>query len=128
MKMLIAFLLLCVAGASADAQTIYIDTRLPNAHPMKKELVAKLQKWGKVTIVNLPEQAELILLLDQTGRLDCSFNTACGNRGSVVLRNRLTGDELWSEEKGGAWQMSGWSAGAVGRKLGDDLVKFLKQR
>jgi len=78
--------------------------------------------------VNLPEQAQLILQLDQAGRLDCSFNTACGNRGSAVLKDRLTGDELWSEENGGAWQMSGWSRAAVWRKLGDELVKFLSKR
>jgi hypothetical protein len=126
MKSLITFLLICVLAAGADAQTIYIDTRLPNAHPTKTELVAKLQKSGKVTLVNLPDQADLILILDQTERLWSGGGN--GNRGRVILKDRRTGEEMWSEEKGGGWQMSGWSAGSVGRKLGDDLLKFLKQR
>jgi len=36
-------------AVSAVPKSICIDTRLPNAHPMKKELLEKLRKWGKVT-------------------------------------------------------------------------------
>jgi hypothetical protein len=131
MKTVIASLLLCVLAAHGQ-QSLYIDTHLPNSHPLKKELADKLKQSGKVVIVTLPEKADLILDLEQTGRgvSSCSgsifFSGACGNRGRAVLKNRQTGDELWSEEKGGARQMSGWSAGMVGRKLGDDVVRFLK--
>jgi hypothetical protein len=130
MKTLIVFPLLLVLAAQAQ-QSLYIDTQLPNSHPLKKELADKLKQSGKVMIVLLPEKADLILDLEQTGRgvSACSgsiiFPAACGNRGRAVLKNRQTGEELWSEESGGPWQMSGWSAGMVGRKLGNDLVKFL---
>jgi hypothetical protein len=130
MRTLGAFLLLCGITVGATAQGIYLDTHLPNAHPMKRELLEKLHKWGKATIVNLPEQADLILQLDQTDKLGglASPWTVRGNAGCAVLKDRRTGEELWSETKGGAWQMSGWSTATVGKKLGDDLVKFLKQR
>ena len=122
----LVFALALLGSAMAQApKSIYIDTRLPNAHPMKKELLDKLRGWGKITVVNLPEQGDLILQLDQTERLLSGGGN--GNRGRAVLKDRLTGEELWSEEKGGGWQMSGWSAGAVGGKLGSDLVKFLSK-
>jgi len=113
-------------------QSLYVDTNLPNAHPLKRELIEKLKRSGRVTIVTLPEKADLILILDQTGRSlgACAsiwLHSECGHRGRVVLRSRQTGEEMWSEEKGGGLQWSGWSDTKVGRKLGDDLVKFLSQ-
>ena len=122
---------LFVLGAQGQ-QNLYVDTNLPNAHPLKRELVEKLKHSGRVTIVTLPENADLILILDQTGRSlgTCAsiwLQSECGHRGRLVLRNRQTGEEMWSEEKGGAWQWSGWSDTKVGRKLGNDLVKFLSQ-
>jgi hypothetical protein len=133
-------LLGAISIASAQTQgallgeplNIYIDTHLPNSHPLKKELVKKLIRSGKVVLVTLPEKADLILDLDETGRglSQCASiwnQSNCGNRGRAVLKSRQTGQELWSEEKGGAWQMSGWSGGSVGKKLGEDLVKFLSK-
>ena len=127
---MVALLLLPVLAAGAHAQSIYLDTHLPTAHPMKREFLQKLHQWGNATIVNLPEQADLILQLDQTDKLGglASVWTVRGNAGCAVLKDRRTGEELWSETKGGAWQMSGWSTAAVGKKLGDDLVKFLAKR
>ena len=129
-RTLIVFPLL-VLGAQGQ-QNLYVDTNLPNAHPLKRELVGKLKQSGRVTIVTLPEKADLILILDQTGRSlgTCAsiwLQSECGHRGRLVLRNRRTGEEMWGEEKGGAWQWSGWSDTKVGRKLGNDLVKFLSQ-
>jgi hypothetical protein len=130
MKTLMAVLLLCVLSAHGK-QSLYIDTHLSNSHPLKRELIEKLKQSGTVMIVTLPDKADLILDLEQTGRSlgMCAggilFSSACGHRGRVVLKSRQTGEELWSEEKGGAWQWSGWSAGTVGRKLGEDVVRFL---
>jgi|HubBroStandDraft_4_1064222.scaffolds.fasta_scaffold116804_1 hypothetical protein len=70
---------------------------------MKKELLEKLRGCGKVTVVNLPQQADLVLQLDQTERLLRGGGN--GNRGRAVIKDRLTGDGLWSDEKGGRWQM-----------------------
>jgi hypothetical protein len=103
-------------------QTIYIDTP-PDAQPIKVEIVKKLQNWGEVKIVTLPEQADIILQMVQSEKLNMS--TGSGNRGSVVLKNRRTGEDMWSQSRGGAWSMRGWSNAAIGKKLGDDLIKFL---
>jgi hypothetical protein len=135
MKTLMAFPLLFVSMALGQ-QSLYINSPLPNSHPLKKELVEKLKQSGKVVIVTLSEKADLILDLEQSGRgvRSCNGNianvilsSACGNRGKAVLKSRQTGEELWSEEKGGPYQWSGFSAAKVGRKLGDDLIKFLSQ-
>jgi hypothetical protein len=107
---------------SVTPLSIYIDAP-PDAQPIKKEILAKLRSWGEITIVNLPEQSDLILQLDQSGKLNALSGS--GNRGSVVLKNRRTGEELWAESRGGAWSMRGWSNASVGRKLGDDLIQFL---
>lgn len=128
--MLIAFSLLFVLTAQGQ-QGLYIDTHLPDSHLLKKKLIEKLNQSRMVTIVTLPDKADLVLDLEQTGRSlgMCAggifFSSACGHRGRVVLKSRLTGEELWGEEKGGAWQMSGWSDAKVGRQLGNDLIKFL---
>src|SRR5580658_2145483 len=117
-RALIAFPLLVLAAQGQ--QSLYVDTNLPNAHPLKRELVEKLKQSGRVTIVTLPEKADLILILEQTGRSlgACAsiwLHSECGHRGRVVLRNRQTGEEMWSEEKGGGMQWSGWSDTKVGR-------------
>jgi hypothetical protein len=131
MKTLMALLLLSVLAAHGQ-QSLYIDTTLPNAHPLKKELVDKLKQSGKVKIVTLPEKADLVLDLEETGRSLGTCTTGifvdCGHRGRALLKNRQSGEELWSEEKGGGWQWSGWSAGMVGRKLGNDLNKYLAEQ
>src|ERR1035437_2280064 len=131
MKTLTAFLLLSVLAAYGQ-QSLYIDTTLPNAHPLKKELVDKLKQSGKVKIVTLPEKADLVLDLEETGRslgtCTAGIFVDCGHRGRAVLKSHHSGEELWSEEKGGGWQWSGWSAAAVGRKLGNDLSKFLAEQ
>lgn len=107
---------------ASRAQSIYIDAP-PDAAPIKKQILAKLHAWGEISTVNLPEQADLILELQQSGKLN--VGSGSGNRGSVVLKNRRTGEELWTESRGGGWSMRGFSNAAVGRKLGDDLIKFL---
>lgn len=106
------------------AQSIYIDAP-PDAAPIKKQIREKLQAWGEISVVNLPEQADLILELVQSGKLN--LGSGSGNRGSVVLKNRRTGEELWTQSRGGGWSMRGFSNAAVGRKLGDDLINFLSK-
>jgi hypothetical protein len=131
MKKLMAVLLLSVLAAYGQ-HSLYIDTNLPNAHPLKRELMDKLQRSGKVKLVTVPEKADLILSLEETGRslgtCTAGIFVDCGHRGRAVLKSRHSGEELWSEEKGGGWQWSGWSAAAVGRKLGNDLSNFLAEQ
>lgn len=67
----------------------------------------------------------MILELEQSEKLNVFSGS--GDRGSVILKNRRTGEELWTESRGGGWSMRGWSNAAVGRKLGDDLINFLSK-
>ena len=112
------------AHTASHAQSIYIDAP-PDAAPIKKQILAKLQAWGEISVVNLPEQADLILELVQSGKLNVFSGS--GDRGSVVLKNRRTGEELWTESRGGGWSMRGFSNAAVGRKIGGDLINFLSK-
>ncbi len=116
------------AGQSVSRQSrpkrIYVDAP-PDAAPIKKQILAKLQAWGEISVVNLPEQADMILELEQSEKLNVFSGS--GDRGSVILKNRRTGEELWTESRGGGWSMRGWSNAAVGRKLGDDLINFLSK-
>ncbi len=112
------------AHQTSRPKSIYVDAP-PDAAPIKKQILAKLQAWGEISAVNLPEQADLILELVQSGKLNAFSGS--GDRGSVVLKNRRTGEELWTESRGGGWSMRGWSNAAVGRKLGDDLINFLRE-
>lgn len=107
------------ARPSFRPQSIYIDSP-PDAQRIKIEIVKKLQKWGEIAVVSLPERADIILQLVQSGKLNAF--TGSGDRGSVVLKNRRTGEDLWSQDRGGGWSMRGWSNAAVGRKLGDELI------
>lgn len=137
MKRIFIFLIACLLGVSeaglaqqsaplvfpsSRAHSIYIDAP-PDAQPIKAQILKRLQVWGEITVVSLPEKADLILQLVQSGKLN-PFSGS-GDRGSVVLKKRGTGEELWSQSRGGGWSMRGWSNAAVGRKLGDDLIQFL---
>lgn len=118
------FLLLFCASAHAQ-KTIYIDAP-PDAQPIKQEITAKLSQWGKVSPVAKPDQADYQLTLQQSEKLNLAIGS--GDRGSVVLIDRATGQELWSESRGGAWSLRGFSNASVGRKLGADLVHFLQKQ
>ncbi|MDR5726978.1 MAG: hypothetical protein RB191_05870 [Terriglobia bacterium] len=106
-------------------RTIYIDAP-PDAEPIKTEIVRKLHTWGEIAVVYKPEQADLILELVQSGKLN--LGSGSGNRGSVVLKDRRTGEDLWSRSRGGGWSIRGFSNTVVGRKLGDDLIQFLSHQ
>jgi len=118
--------------STAAQTTLFIDTRLPNENHMVNELTKKLEKANVATVVPLAEKADLVLLLDQTGRnlgncYSIWLQGSCGHRGRAVLRVKATGEELWNDERGGGWEMAGWSDGKVGKKLGDELVTFFKR-
>jgi len=121
----LVFALILLGSAMAQApKTIYIDAS-PDTQPIKEQVIDKLHTWGEIEVVNLPEQADLILQLVQSEKL--LVTTGSGNRGSVVLKSRRTGDDLWGQSRGGAWSMRGWSNAWVGKKLGSDLVSFLSK-
>jgi hypothetical protein len=60
----------------------------------------------------------------QSGKLNVA--TGSGDKGAAVLKDAHTGEDLWTDSRGGSWSMRGWSNRAVGRKLGAKLVEFLQ--
>lgn len=105
-----------------NKRALYIQSP-PDAQAIKEEIVKKVVAWNGVSIVTLPSQADLILELVQSGKLNVVSGS--GNKGAAVLKDAHTGEDLWSDSRGGAWSMRGWSNRAVGRKLGEKLVGFL---
>src|ERR1700692_2427231 len=57
------------AQPSFRPQSIYIDSP-PDAQRIKIEILKKLQKWGEIAVVYQPEQADIILQLVQSGKLN----------------------------------------------------------
>jgi hypothetical protein len=98
----------------------------PDAKQIKDEIATKVQQSELVEIVFLESRADLILEVVQSGKLNAM--TGSGNKGAAVLKVKSTGEEVWNDSHGGGWSWRGWSNKAVGRKLGDELVKFLRSR
>lgn len=106
----------------ASAKTLSI---VVNGSPVfKVEISKKLAKWGRLTLVSSPDEADLLLNVDQTGQLNLS--TGAGNQATAQLVHRETGRELWGVTKGGSWAMSGYSEAWVAHAVADEFVKFYK--
>jgi hypothetical protein len=73
-------------------------------------------------LVAVPQQADLVLEVVQTGQLSASGS---GNQAAAILRDASSGAELWSTTKGGSWTWSGWSNAWVGRAIADALIKYV---
>jgi hypothetical protein len=118
--------LLCVSvPAQSQSETrlnLYIQAP-PDAQAIKEEIVKKVAAWDGVSIVTLPAQADLVLDVVQSGKLNVVSGS--GDKGAAVLKDANSGEDLWSDSRGGGWSMRGFSNRAVGRKLGDKLVEFL---
>jgi hypothetical protein len=130
MKIKAALVAMCILAALVGAQnqtpnkrTLYIESP-PDAQAIKEEIVKKVAAWNGVSIVTLPSQADLILNVVQSGKLNVASGS--GDKGAAVLKDAHTGEDLWSDSRGGGWSMRGWSNRAVGRKLGEKLVVFLQ--
>jgi hypothetical protein len=114
---------LAAQNHSVMKQTLYIQAT-PDAQSMKEEIAKKVVAWGGVSIVTLPAQADLVLDLMQSGKLN--LTTGSGDKGAAVLKDAHTGEDLWSDSRGGGWSMRGFSNRSIGRKLGEKLVEFLQ--
>ena len=107
----------------AVKRSLYVHAP-PDAQAIKEEIVKKVAAWNGISIVTLPEHADLILEIAQSGKLNVM--TGSGDKGAAVLRDARTGEDLWTDSRGGGWSRRGWSNRAVGRKLGSKLVEFLQ--
>lgn len=104
-------------------RSLYIQAP-PDAQAIKEEIVRKLVAWNGVSVVTLPAEADLVLEVVQSGKLNVM--TGSGDKGAAVLKDAHSGEDLWTDSRGGGWSMRGWSNRAVGRKLGAKLVEFLQ--
>jgi S1-C subfamily serine protease len=108
---------------SAKTLCVWVGSGSP---VLKTELSGKLSEWGKLTLVSSPEDADLILEVVQVGQLN--LGTGDGNQATALLRDRISGTELWSKTKGGSWAMSGWSNAWVARALAKEFIKFYESK
>lgn len=107
------------------AKTMCIYQR--NGNPVvSNEISGAIVKWGKLSVVSRPEQADLVLEVTLAGELNVW--TGAGNQAAATLLHRQSGVHLWSETKGGSWAVSGWSNAWVGRSIAKDLVKFIESQ
>ena len=104
-----------------SAKTLCVLVPSGNA-VLKTEISNKLIKWGKLTLITDPDQADLVLKVEQTGQLN--LKTGEGNQAAALLTHRESGQELWGVTKGGSWAMSGYSYAWVGRAVASDFIKF----
>ena len=107
----------------ASAKTLYVWSPLGSLS-VKTEISKKIRAWGGLTLVELPEDADLILQVEQTGKLN--MVTGEGAQASAVLIDSKSRIQLWAKTKGGGWSMKGWSIGSSSRAVADDLIKFFK--
>jgi hypothetical protein len=122
-------LVITVGLSSAYAQNQPVKRNLyiqapPDAQAIKEEIVKKVTAWDGVSIVTLPAQADLVLDVVQSGKLNVVSGS--GDKGAAVLKDAHTGEDLWSDSRGGGWSIRGFSNRAIGRKLGGRLVEFLQ--
>ena len=68
-----------------------------------------------------PEKADLLLKLQQTGKLGRGIE---GHEAVATLVERETSIELWSSTQGGSWTLSGWNPRWVGRAIAEEFIKF----
>jgi len=104
-------------------RTLYIQAP-PDAQAIKEEIAKKVVEWNGVSVVTSPTNADLVLEVVQSGKLNVM--TGSGDKGAAVLKDARTGEDLWTDSRGGGWSMRGWSNRSVGRKLGEKLVEFLQ--
>lgn len=104
-----------------SAKTLCVLVPSDNA-VLKTEISNKLIRWGKLTLVADPKQADLVLKVEVTGQLNTQ--TGEGNQAAAMLTHQDSGQELWGVTKGGSWAMSGWSYAWVGRAIASEFIKF----
>jgi S1-C subfamily serine protease len=106
-----------------SSKTLYVWSSAGSLS-VKTEISNKLRAWGGLTLVELPEDADLILQVEQTGKLNSA--TGEGAEASAVLIDAKSRIQLWAKTKGGSWSMTGFSISRASRAVADELIKFFK--
>lgn len=108
------------------AKTVHVTAPDGPSQDLKAEVIKKLVKWGKLLVVSDAEKADLVLKVELTRGY--SSWKGKGARGAAELTDRQTSAVLWATSEGGDWSMSGYSNGAVGRKIADKFIKFYESQ
>jgi len=131
-----------------SAKTVYFNNRT-GSDPVGRNALAELKKWGKFKIVDVPDHADLILLLSadpykgghlifsggQTGTVDDghikednapSYNTQSPVRYAfLTVIDAKTYDALWSDSHVWGGLLTGFNS--VGQRLVKELEKQTKK-
>ena len=92
---------------------------------LKTEISGKLIRWGKLVLVSSPNEADIVLYVVQSGRLNAG--TGEGNQATALLKDRESGVEMWSSTKGGSWSLSGFKVSSVAKDIAGDFIKFFEK-
>lgn len=92
---------------------------------LKTEASGKLARWGKMILVSSPAEADLVLYIAQTGSLN-TF-TGEGNQAIALLKDQMSGVEMWSTTKGGGWSLSGFKVSSVAHSIADSFISFYEK-
>ena len=111
------------AAVLGKARTLCILLGSDSSPTLKTEIGKKILKWGRLNLVTNPEEADLVLEVQQTGHLYRSGPHE-SNQAAAILKSREFDAELWSVTKGGTLSFLGYSAAWVGRAIADELIKF----
>jgi serine/threonine protein kinase len=84
----------------------------------------ELRSWGRFSLVNDPQYADLILDIGPMSELN--FMTGKGAKAVGIVTSRR-GLRLWSTTKGGDLSFTGWSMSWVGKAIVNELRKFVER-
>lgn len=93
---------------------------------MGAEMGRRLLGWGRLSLVDRPESADLVLVVDRIDPLvtQSEFRESFGRGLAFTARvtHRATAATIWWTTKGGTWPLS-YSDGAwAGRAIADELI------
>lgn len=92
---------------------------------LKTEISGKLIRWGRLSLVSSPTDADLTLFVVQTSQFNAMAGE--GNQATALLKERSSGIEMWSTTKGGSWSLSGYRISSVARDMADAFMKFFEK-
>lgn len=107
----------------SSARTLYVSAPTNGSLAVKIEISKKLREWAGLALVESAEGADLILQVEQTGKLNVW--TGMGAQAAAVLFDTRHRTQLWTKTVGSGWSVYGWSIAASSRAVADDLIQFL---
>jgi S1-C subfamily serine protease len=92
---------------------------------LELEVRRKVENWGRLTVVDGPDEADLVLEVTQLGDYDPNNHYGTYASAMAVLRESQSRQQLWSVKKGSYWSFSSLSIDLIAGQISDAVVKFL---